>query len=434
MSDEPINETPEDAKPVEVTAPLWTQYAPTTPPPPGTTVLTAPAAAAGGRNSGKSLGVILGATGLSLVVGGAAGIGGAAYYNHEHKQDSSSVSTVGNGSTSPVVQSDGSASETTLEAVAHAVLPSVVKIEAQGGQTLGTGSGIIFSPDGKILTNNHVVDFAAKSGGRIRVDFNDGTFANATVLGTDPLTDTAVIQAQGVSGLHPLAIGKSSALQVGQSVLAIGSPYGLNGSVTAGIVSALNRPTDVTQGNASNRTVYPAIQTDAAINPGNSGGPLVDLSGRLVGINASIHGSGSSGASGQSGSIGLGFAIPIDAILPIVDELSAGKPATHAKLGVSVGDVGGKDAVSTTEGDVLFGTNGAKVEKVTGGSAAANAGLQNGDIITKVDNHPVTTSDGLVATIRAYRPGNKVTVTYVRNGQTATAQVTLDSDAASASS
>jgi len=180
--------------------------------------------------------------------------------------------------------------------------------------------------------------------------------------------------------------------------------------------------------------VYPAIQTDAAINPGNSGGPLVNLNGQLVGINASIHSSGTTDANGQSGSIGLGFAIPIDAILPIVQQLEQGQTATHAKLGVSVGNVGGQGAVGTTEGDVLFGTNGAKVDKVTAGSAAANAGLQTGDIITKVDNHPITTSDGLVATIRAYRPGDKVTVTYLRNGQTATTQVTLDSDASSAAS
>ena len=428
-----MNETPEGTAPTEETAPLWTQYAPTSPPPAGTGVLPPPPSTTSGRKSGNGLGVVLAATGLSLVVGAAAGVGGAAYYNHDHHQNSSTVSTAGGGSSSPVIQSDGSASDTTIEKVAAAVLPSVVKIEAQGGQQLGTGSGIILTADGKILTNNHVVDFAAKTG-RIRVDFNNGSFANATVLGTDPLTDTAVIQAQGVSGLLPLSIGKSSALRVGQSVLAIGSPYGLDGSVTSGIVSALNRPTDVTQGNATNRTVYPAIQTDAAINPGNSGGPLVDLTGRLIGINASIHSSGTTDTNGQSGSIGLGFAIPIDAILPIVDQLSAGKSATHAKLGVSVGDVGGKGAVGTTQGDVLFGINGAKVEKVTSGSAAASAGLQNGDIITKVDAHPITTSDGLVATIRAYRPGDKVTVTYVRNGQTATAQVTLDSDASSTAS
>ena len=431
MTDGPTNDAPQGTPPTDETAPLWTGYAPTTPPPPGTAVLPPPGTSTG-KKSGKGVGVILGATGLSLVVGAAAGVGGAAYYQHEHPQNSSSVSTVGTGSSSPIVQSNGSGDQTTIENVAKAVLPSVVKIEAQGGKELGTGSGIILTADGKILTNNHVVDFAAKAG-RIRVDFNNGSFATATVLGTDPLTDTAVLQAQGVSGLHPLSIGKSSSLQVGQSVLAVGSPYGLDGSVTAGIVSALNRPTDVTQGNSANRTVYPAIQTDAAINPGNSGGPLVDLGGRLVGINASIHSSGSSDSNGQSGSIGLGFAIPIDAILPIVDELEAGKTATHAKLGVSVGDVGGKDAVGTTEGDVLFGTNGAKIEKI-GDGAAAKAGLQNGDVITKVDGYAITSSDSLVATIRAYRPGDKVTVTYVRGGQPATTQVTLDSDASSSAS
>ena len=166
--------------------------------------------------------------------------------------------------------------------VAHNVLPSVVKINVSGASGSGSGSGIILSADGKILTNNHVASLAGKSG-QISIDFNDGSHAPAKVLGTDPLTDTAVVQAQGVSGLTPATIGHSSSLQVGQSVVAIGSPFGLNATVTSGIVSALNRPVDVGQVSAGNVTVYPAIQTDAAINPGNSGGPLVNLAGEVVG-------------------------------------------------------------------------------------------------------------------------------------------------------
>jgi putative serine protease PepD len=291
----------------------------------------------------------------------------------------------------------------------------VVQIEVAGPQGEGSGSGIILSEDGRILTNNHVVE-VAEGGGSLRVSFEDGTTATARIVGTDPLTDTAVIQAEDVSGLTPASIGDSSSLSVGQDVVAIGSPFGLDATVTSGIVSALDRPVNVGTDAAGNATTYPAIQTDAAINPGNSGGPLVDMNGAVVGINSSIR-SVSSGT-GEAGSIGLGFAIPINEVLPIVDQIVAGETPTHARLGISVGDT---DTQTVGEGAVI--------RQVNPGSAAEDAGLQPGDVVTRVDDRRITGADSLVATIRSYRPGDTVTVTYFRNGDTRTATLTLDSDA-----
>jgi putative serine protease PepD len=356
----------------------------------------------------------------SLLVGGAAGIGGAAVWTSTH--DSASSSTV-------ITQSGGSTAQTaatgSIEKVAQNVLPSVVMINVSGPDGSGSGSGIILSADGKILTNNHVVALAGKSG-QLSVSFNDGSHANARVLGTDPLTDTAVIQAQGVNNLRPATIGHSSALQVGQSVVAIGSPFGLDATVTSGIVSALNRPVNVGQVSQGNETVYPAIQTDAAINPGNSGGPLVNLGGQVVGIDASIQTATDTSPQGEPGSIGLGFAIPIDEVLPIVQQMIKGETPTHARLGIGV------ESAATGQGAQV--TDGARIAKVDTGSAAANVGLKTGDVITKVDDHLITSSDSLVAIIRSYRPGDTVSVTYERGGSTHTVQVTLDSDAATTNS
>ena len=347
----------------------------------------------------------------SLLVGGAAGVGGAALWTstHDNPVASSPIITQSGSSAVPAASSDS------VVKVAHNVLPSVVKINVSGADGSGSGSGIILSADGKILTNNHVASLAGTSG-KITIDFNDGSHAPAKVLGTDPLTDTAVVQAQGVSGLTPATIGHSSSLQVGQSVVAIGSPFGLDATVTSGIVSALNRPVDVGQVSQGNVTVYPAIQTDAAINPGNSGGPLVNLAGEVVGIDSAIQTGTDSSSGGEPGSIGLGFAIPIDAVLPIVQQMSNGETPTHARLGIGV------DSAAAT-------ADGAKVSQVDKGSAGQNAGLKVGDVITKVDDHLISTSDSLIAIIRSYRPGDSVTVTYTRGGSTHTVTATLDSDA-----
>jgi len=362
-------------------------------------------------------------------VGGAAGVGGAAAYSTWQDGDSSSGSgSASTPTTSKVVNTPSTpAPDGSVQAVAAEVLPSVVKIEVSGAQGAGSGSGIILSSDGRILTNNHVVELAG-DGGTIRVIFNDGSDADAQVLGTDPLTDTALIQAESVSGLTPATIGKSGDLAVGQGVVAIGSPLGLEATVTSGIVSALNRPVDVGSDGQGNSTVYPAIQTDAAINPGNSGGALVDLDGNVVGINASIATAGQS-AGGESGNIGVGFAIPMDEVMPIIDQMAKGETPTHARLGVSVGVAAGAQGQQGLESD-----EGAQIQEVNAGSTAENAGITKGDVITKVDDHLITGADSLIATIRSYRPGDQVTVTYVRGGETKTAQLTLDSDAEASNS
>jgi putative serine protease PepD len=352
----------------------------------------------------------------SLLVGGGAGLGGAAVWDATHddpvtsaRADAPATSTVADQTQTP--PADGS-----VESVAQKVLPSVVKIDVTGNGEAGSGSGIILTADGTILTNNHVVEVAGE-GGTIKVSFTDGTSADAEILGTDPLTDTAVIQAQGVSDLTPATIGKSANLGVGEGVVAIGSPFGLDATVTSGIVSALDRPVNVGSDDQGNSTTYPAIQTDAAINPGNSGGPLTDMTGAVVGINSSIR-TASSATSEQSGSIGLGFAIPIDEVMPIVDQMAAGETPTHARLGIQVGN--------PQTGDEA----GAVVREVTDGSTASEGGLTSGDVITKVDDRRITDADSLVATIRSYRPGDNVTVTWLRGGQEETGTFVLDSDAA----
>jgi putative serine protease PepD len=316
------------------------------------------------------------------------------------------------------------AADGSVEAVAAAVLPSVVSIEVTTAQGGGEGTGIVLSSDGLILTNNHVVADAASGAGNISVTLNDGTSHDATIVGRDPVTDLAVIQAKGVSGLTKATLGSSADLAPGEQVVAIGSPLGLQGTVTSGIISALNRPvrTGDATGTETASTVIDAIQTDAAINPGNSGGPLVNMNGEVVGINSAIASLGAS-AGGQSGSIGLGFSIPIDQARTIARELVDTGSATHAQLGVSVRD-------ASTNGSSTF-SDGAAVAAVSAGGAAEKAGLAAGDVITKVGDRAVDSADALIAAIRSQRPGDKVVLTYTHNGKEATAQVTLGSDASS---
>ena len=295
------------------------------------------------------------------------------------------------------------------------MLPSVVKITVQGQQGEGSGSGVILSSDGVILTNNHVVE-VAEGGGTLSVSFDDGSTAEAEVVGTDPLTDLAIIQAKDVSGLTPATLGSSDNLDVGEEVVAVGSPFGLEATVTTGIVSALARPVSAGDSTStSTDTTYPAIQTDAAINPGNSGGPLVNMQGQVVGINSSIR---TSSSMGEGGSIGLGFAIPLDQVLPIIDQLRNGETPTHARLGVTVTDASSRDGLLA----------GAGISSVSDGSAAADAGLEEGDVVTEVDGRLVSGSESLVATIRGYRPGDTVTLTVQRDGEERTVKATLDSD------
>jgi putative serine protease PepD len=304
-----------------------------------------------------------------------------------------------------------------VEQVAAKVVPSVVKLEIVMGRQSEEGSGIILSSDGLILTNNHVVAAAAKGGSvggapTTTVTFSDGRTGPFTVVGTDPSTDIAVVRAEGVSGLTPITLGSSANLRVGQDVVAVGSPLGLEGTVTTGIISALNRPV-ATGGNAGDQnSVLDAIQTDAAINPGNSGGALVNMNGELIGINSAIATLGSDTSGPESGSIGLGFAIPVDQAKRIADELIQTGTATHASLGVQVGD----DAT----------INGAKIMQVTPGGPAAQAGLPSGVVVTKLDDRVIGSANALVAAVRSRAPGDKVTLTYSDPaGGTKTVQVTL---------
>jgi putative serine protease PepD len=298
-----------------------------------------------------------------------------------------------------------------VEQVAAKVVPSVVKLETDMGRQSEEGSGIILSSDGLIMTNNHVVS-AAKTPGNTTVTFADGRTAPFTVVGTDPSSDIAVVRVQNVSGLTPITMGSSANLRVGQDVVAIGSPLGLEGTVTTGIISAMNRPVSA-GGDATNQnTVLDALQTDAAINPGNSGGALVNMNGELVGVNSAIATLGGDSTAAQSGSIGLGFAIPIDQAKRIADELIKSGTASHASLGVQVGN----DA----------GTSGAKIVEVTSGGAAAAAGLPSGVVVTKVDDRVIGSANALVAAVRSKPPGEKVTLTYHdASGKPQTVQVTL---------
>ncbi len=313
-----------------------------------------------------------------------------------------------------------------VEQVAAKVVPSVVKLETDLGRASEEGSGIILTADGLILTNNHVVQAAAKpgspapapvpggapTGAQTKVTFSDGTTKTFTVVGTDPSSDIAVVRAQDVSGLTPITLGSSANLRVGQDVVAIGSPLGLEGTVTTGIISALNRPVAAGGDTRNQNTVLDAIQTDAAINPGNSGGALVNMNGELVGINSAIATMGGDSPQAQSGSIGLGFAIPVDQAKRIADELIQNGTASHASLGVQVANDKASD--------------GAKIVEVTNGGAAAAAGLPSGIVVTKVDDRVIGSADALVAAVRSKAPGDKVTLTFLdQAGKAQTIEVTL---------
>ncbi|MFD1932047.1 S1C family serine protease [Nonomuraea mangrovi] len=334
------------------------------------------------------------------------------------------VSAFGGGTTtvasSPSPTFKQASNPLTVADVAQNVQPSVVMIQGRTGE----GSGVVLSEDGLILTNNHVV-VGAGQGGSMTVKFSDGKTAKASVVGTDPTTDLAVIRAEGVSGLTKAALGDSDALRVGDAVLAIGSPLGLDGSVTAGIVSALDRT--LTVGNedqnqqqlppgwgnlreqsqpSSTTTIGGAIQTDAAINPGNSGGALVNAAGEVIGINTAI------ATGGGTGNIGVGFAIPINTAKQVSQQLIDNGKVSHAYLGVSVTDA---------SGDVP----GALVRQVQEGSPAAKAGLKNGDLITKIGETAVDGGDTVVGQVRGFKVGQQVKITYMRDGKTHEVTVTL---------
>ncbi|MGH3759863.1 S1C family serine protease [Actinophytocola sp.] len=324
---------------------------------------------------------------LALLVGGGAGAAGG-YIVAENQAAGSVTNALDQ---APSARETSRAPEGSVEAVAEKVLPSVVQLQVRGQGSAGEGSGFIVGSDGLIVTNNHVVEAAADSG-QIEVVFHDGSSAGAEIVGRDPTSDVAVVRAEGKSGLPTVELGRSDDLRVGQGVVAIGSPFELSGTVTSGIVSSLHRPTRAGGEDGSQATVMDAIQTDAAINPGNSGGPLVNMSGQVIGINSAIY-SPTSGVQGQGGSVGIGFAIPIDQARRIADEIAETGQATQTILGVTVRN--GNDG-------------GAFIVGVTPNGPGAKAGLREGDVITKLDDRIIDTSDALVAAVRSHKPGDKV--------------------------
>lgn len=354
----------------------------------------------------RRTGIVLAASALSAVLGAGAGVGSYAYL-----ASTVPAAVTVSGTTAPAAAVlDG-----TVAAAAAAISPSVVTITAQSAQSGDIGTGVIIDTAGHVLTNNHVV--ASVQGARLTVTLDDGRTVDATVVGTAPSSDLAVLKlGSGVDAttLKPAVFAKSSSLTVGQSVVAVGAPLGLSETVTSGIVSATARP--VRSGNDDN-AVYQAVQTDAAINPGNSGGPLVDLNGRIVGINSSIASVASSTSSGQSGNIGIGFAIPSDVAARVAASLIGSGSSTDATLGVRV-QTGDSPLVEATSTGVTLGV-------VETGRAAAAAGLQAGDVVTQLGQFRTTTSDGLIAAVRFYAPGTAVPVTFERAGTSRTVTVTL---------
>ena len=360
------------------------------------------------RGGGGGLGILAAA----LVLGAGAGFGGAALHDE----------TTGGGS--PGGSVDANQIDTggvdlrdlvSVQTVAKQALPTVVKIESIGATSGSTGSGIILSEDGEILTNYHVAFEGID--GTMEVFFNDGTTAEAEVVGFDESMDIALIKAKDVSGLPTARLGESDKIDVGQAVVAVGSPYGLDATVTAGIISTLNRPVAVPgMEDPDVPMIYPALQTDAAINPGNSGGALVNITGELIGVNSAnkLASSGDPYSPGDLGSIGIGWAIPIHVIEPILEQLRAGEDPTHAWLGIVPGNA--------TDAGV---PQGALVKELDADGAAERAGVRTGDIVIAIDDWKIQEQLGLVTTALEYRPGDEVTLTVLRDGEQQELPVTL---------
>ena len=387
------------------------------------------------------------------LIGGGSAAGVSALMGN---QSNASTPTSATAPQNVVVNNTDSVNEIT--AVAAKASPSVVTISVTADSSAGTGSGVVLSKDGYILTNTHVVTLdGSASKVTIQVQTTDGKLYDATVVGTDPTSDLAVIKLKDATGLTPLDFADSSKLNVGDAAVAIGAPLGLANTVTNGIVSALNRSIQVAssaapdtsgqdsqtpdqkgngsggsgspfdfwnfdmpgqgqqQQSATSTISLPVIQTDAAINPGNSGGALLNSKGQLIGINVAIASAGESSSGGQSGSIGVGFAIPANLAKRISDEIISGGTASHGLLGASVAD-----AASTTSGTV-----GALIKDATSGGAADKGGLKSGDIITSFNGVPITDANDLTAQVRYLPGGAQASVSYTRDGKTATTSVTL---------
>lgn len=389
----------------------------------------------------------------AALIGGASGAGITALISSNQPPATSDSA----GSAQNIVVNDTD-SVNQITAVAAKASPSVVTISVTGGQAGGTGSGIILSEDGYVLTNTHVVTLDGATGDpAIQVKTNDGHLYEAELVGTDPLSDLAVIKLVDASDLTPLEFADSDELNVGDTAIAIGAPLGLSGTVTNGIISALNRSIDVASSAApstpddsegesgegdqgqgespfdfffdlpdpdggqsqapqasSGQVSLPVIQTDAAINPGNSGGALLDSEGKLIGVNVAILSAG--GASAEAGNIGVGFAVPSNLAKRISEEIIESGSATHGLLGATV---------TSAEADGQSDTVGALISEVSPGGAAEDAGLQAGDVVTEFNGVPITDQTDLTAQVRALPGGAKAEITFTRDGDSQTATVTL---------
>jgi putative serine protease PepD len=353
---------------------------------------------------------------LALVVGGLAGaLGGAVYERWASEPDGNGrvlggLEATGDTAEPPLPSENGS-----VAAVARQVLPSTVQIVAElDGQADGaTGSGFVLDTSGHYVTNNHVVADAAENDGPIEVVDQGGNRYDAVVVGRSPTYDLAVLYVEKSPDLPAAALGASQALHVGDAVVAFGSPLGLSSTVTAGIVSALNRP--VSTGDSNDELSYiNAVQTDAAINPGNSGGPLVNLRGQVVGVNSAIATTGGA-VQGEAGSIGVGFAIPVEQVRLTADQILRTGEARYPVIGAKV----------STSSDAA---RGAEISEVLADAPAERAGLQEGDVVTAIDGTLVDNQIALIVAIRSHRPGDTVALTVARGEEELTIEVTLGSE------
>lgn len=360
--------------------------------------------------------VLVGAMLLALVAGGIGG-GIGAYVERNGGLTTVELPQAGRDS--------GGRAPDSVAGIAASALPGVVTLHVSGSAESGTGTGFVLDNKGHILTNNHVVA-PAGSAGDITVTFSGGETAPAEIVGKDSGYDLAVVKVTGVTNLKPLQLGNSDNVQVGDPVVAIGAPFDLSNTVTAGIISAKERPITAggEKGDGTDVSYVDALQTDAPINPGNSGGPLVDAEARVIGINSAIRAAGSGSAApegGQSGSIGLGFAIPINQGKRVAEELINTGKATHPVIGVTL------DMQFTGDGAKVGGKGAGGGSAVTADGPADKAGIATGDIITAVDGRRVHSGEELIVKIRAHRPGDRLDLRLTRDGKDLSVTLTLGS-------
>ncbi|MCS6802010.1 MAG: trypsin-like peptidase domain-containing protein [Chloroflexota bacterium] len=369
--------------------PLWSSSTPASPPP-----MPPAAPPAQPRTSvwkPLGIGLLIGTLLIGAPIGGITGGVAGSFLASRAAAGRASTIAVPN----PVqVQAVAVAPNSDLTAIYERAVKSVVQVNARGGRGGGIGSGFVIDHEGRILTNNHVIDGAS----RITVRFNDGTEIEARVLGRDPAGDLALLQARVPAEVPPLPLADSDLVKPGEVAVAIGSPQGLGYSITAGIVSGIDR----TAGSGSGRPLSGLIQTDAAINPGNSGGPLLNGRGEVIGITTL----------GSTGVQNIGFAVPINAAKRILPRLIAGEVIQHAWLGI-------------TAATAQPNSSGVEIAEVIAGSPAARAGLSRGDIITSVAGKPVRDVNELRRVLEEQRVGQTVTVEFTRGGRPQSAQVTL---------